>query len=261
MAAVCKACNEPLTLTIQQEGSAEEGQQQQQEPTTTTVPDDLELPCSCHFHWQCLHDQAPAVTSTLKCPSCSTHLSGTTASSSSSEEPTSASPILATYTSEGGVESGLDIFPSLSEEAFIFAHPEALPARALHTMVAMGDVASMVELMDTVDADTVTDITTAKLLPWTDPQAGGQSALHVAIECQQASVFWLLLWVGSTLPASVFFPGAAQAAEGMGLRRRDDIPRDVDVRYVKDAQGRLPADLCREAGLPWSRYVEGGLFK
>lgn len=48
MAAVCKACEDPLIITIDPD-SEDEDNQTGDEPQN--VPDDLELPCGCHFHW------------------------------------------------------------------------------------------------------------------------------------------------------------------------------------------------------------------
>lgn len=47
MAAVCKACQDPLVISIEPD-SEDEGQGTEE---TQNVPDDLELPCGCHFHW------------------------------------------------------------------------------------------------------------------------------------------------------------------------------------------------------------------
>lgn len=38
--AACKVCEEPLFMSVEDE-----------EAVTQNVPDDLSLPCSCHFHW------------------------------------------------------------------------------------------------------------------------------------------------------------------------------------------------------------------
>ena len=43
---VCKACEEPLVLRLDEEDPDEAGPS-----STEIVPDDLELICGCHFHW------------------------------------------------------------------------------------------------------------------------------------------------------------------------------------------------------------------
>lgn len=55
--AVCKACEQPLVLELDPEdfdeatSSAVGGQ-------PSSVPDDLELPCLCHFHWYVTHSHS-----------------------------------------------------------------------------------------------------------------------------------------------------------------------------------------------------------
>ncbi|KAM7221286.1 hypothetical protein V8F06_003254 [Rhypophila decipiens] len=250
--ATCKACNDPLFLSLDPEDSGDEGQAE-------TVPDDLLLPCSCHFHWACLMDQASSIMTNLNCPSCNTHLPNSSSSSSSSAAQNLSIPTL--YTNEGGPQPNLDILPLLREEAFLSSHPEARPARAMHTMVSEGDTTGILSLLADMDSDSEIDITAAKLLLWTDPLNGGKSALHVAVESNQEEVFWLLLWLGSSL-SSENFPGAVvQTAGAMGLSRLDEVPREEDVRFVKDEAGRTPADYCVQMGrAPWTAFVEGGLF-
>lgn len=45
----CKACDEPLVLRLEDDEDADVGESDAGPPDT--VPDDLELPCGCHFHW------------------------------------------------------------------------------------------------------------------------------------------------------------------------------------------------------------------
>lgn len=45
---VCKECEEPLVLRLDEEDPDEAGPS---DNSTETVPDDLELRCGCHFHW------------------------------------------------------------------------------------------------------------------------------------------------------------------------------------------------------------------
>ncbi|KAK3395265.1 hypothetical protein B0H63DRAFT_408672 [Podospora didyma] len=238
----CKACNEPLILKV----SAEESETGEE----TAVPDDLALSCGCHFHWQCLLDQAAEVTVSLQCPSC-----GATLASSAQ----GGAPISTRYINEGGVQEGLDILPALTEEAYLSTNPKARPARALHVMVAEGDVAGIVALLADVDSNPEAGVTSMELLPWTDPLNGGRSALHVAIEAQQQEVFWLLLWLGSKAPVQLFPVTVVEASEEMELKR--NVSAIVtDVRTVKDESGRKPSRACYQQGEPWVSYVEGGLF-
>ncbi len=261
MADTCKSCHDPLTLTLDPEESGDEGEGE-------TVPDDLVLSCGCHFHWQCLLDHAAIVTSTLSCPSCHTSVSSSTstgggsssASSSSNPQPQPTPQILTHYTNEGGVQPSLDLYPTLFEESFLAAHPEARPARALHTLAAAGDVSDMVGILTDVDADEDA-LSAAQLLVWRDPLNGGRSALHVALEARQEEVVWLLLWLGSAARRVDFPDAVVQVAQAMGLPRPErGLAGGEDVRFVKDDGGRTAGDVCLELGAPWTRLVEGGLF-
>jgi len=129
----------------------------------------------------------------------------------------------------------------------------------MHTMAAEGDVSGILDVLADADADEDIDITATGLLPWQDPLNGGKSALHVAIEARQEEVFWLLLWLGSAVPKEVFPEAVIQSAEGMGLPRRE-VPAAEDVRYVKDDQGRSPADVSLAVGAPFSNYAQKGLL-
>ena len=245
--AACKACNDPLVVTVNADESGDDDEQ--------TVPDDLEFTCGCHFHWQCLMDQAPQVAMSLKCPSCDAFLPSNAPGPSATNPflPASqATPILTRYTNEGGVQDGFDIFPTVTEEAFLAAHPEARPARAMHTMAAEGDVAGIVDLLADVDADDDVDVNAIQLLGWTDPLNGGRSALHVAIESRQEEVFWLLLWLASALPTDAFPPAAVQAAGELGLPRREVLPHE-DLRFIQDESGRSPLQVASDMGPPWAQ--------
>lgn len=46
----CKACQQPLVLELDPE-DFDEAASSAVGGAPTTVPDDLELPCGCHFHW------------------------------------------------------------------------------------------------------------------------------------------------------------------------------------------------------------------
>ncbi|GAB1316288.1 hypothetical protein MFIFM68171_06498 [Madurella fahalii] len=269
----CKSCHDPLTLTLDPEDedidTRDEGAAGEQ--AQTVVPDDLLLPCGCHFHWQCLLDQAASVVSSLTCPSCASYLPSSDPSTSSSSTSTSASAsassqpaptILTTYTNEGGVQPSLDIFPALREESYLAAHPEARPARAFHTLAAEGDTQGLIALLadlDSNDDDSAPAMSAAQLLTWRDPLNDGRSALHVALEAKREEVVWLLLWLGSAV-AREQFPGAVvQVTEGMGLPKGLVTPGE-DVRFVRDEKGRTAGDVCLELGGMWGRFAEGGLF-
>ena len=61
--AVCATCQKPLTLDIhdQEDGEedAEETEGSSSAQRSETVPDDVQLQCGCHFHWQVLFSPLP----------------------------------------------------------------------------------------------------------------------------------------------------------------------------------------------------------
>ncbi|KAK0742895.1 hypothetical protein B0T18DRAFT_370485 [Schizothecium vesticola] len=231
----CRTCSHPLTLSLAPDSSSESSAGPSTTTTTTeTVPDDLLLPCTCHFHWQCLLDHSPTIALSLRCPACDTHLP------TPSDPPT----IPATYTSEGG-PSALDLLPILTEEAFLASNPEARPARALHTLAAEGDVEGMVDLLGDVEEDVVR---------WRDPLNGGRTALHVAVEAGREEVVWLLLWVGSGVEEGRFPEVVVQLAGEMGVGRGEGVGEDV--RGLRDGAGRVAGEVARGMGGAWGGLAE-----
>jgi hypothetical protein len=211
-----------------------------QAAASETVPDDLQLPCGCHYHWQCLLDLSTQVTATLSCPNCSTTLT-----------PNPQSGIQALYSSEGADADPVNLLPILQEEAHLASHPEERPARALHTMAAEGDVEGIVELLRNAE----TEAERAVLVSYRDPLAGGRNALHVAVEHGKSDAFWLLLWVGSDLPTDNF---STEMRQTMGSIRLERGSGD-DLRFVKDGEGRTPGDYAAASG-EWDEWINGGIF-
>ncbi|KAK4176729.1 hypothetical protein QBC36DRAFT_213326 [Triangularia setosa] len=261
---LCKACHQPLILQFEPDSEDESLSPPQDQPP---IPDDLHLPCQCHFHWQCLLDQSPTVALSLTCPSCNTYLpsnlsssSGSGSGSGSSTNPfmsTSQSvQILTTYTNEGGMQENLNILPHLTEEAYLSANSQFRPAKALHTLASEGDTAGILELLADVDADEDITLSLPELLCWQDPLNENKTALHLALENTQEEVFWLLLWLASGVHTSVFPEQVVQSCEGVGLPRRQTVPMKEDVRFIRDGKGKTAGDLCRELAGAWANYAE-----
>ncbi|KAM0343099.1 hypothetical protein ACHAPU_008847 [Fusarium lateritium] len=244
---LCRTCEETLVLRLE-DVDDEAGASSGVGPSTasyTSVPDDLELPCGCHFHWQCLLDQSSDVALSLKCPSCNTYLpvnnEGPSVTNRFLSTP-QGTAILTRYTNEGGVQEGLDILPSITEEAYLETNPEARPARALHVMCAEGDVGGIVELLNDA-GDQVEDM--ASLVTYQDPLADMKSGLHLAVENAQEESLWLLLWLCSTIPNSSFPENARAVAEAVGVGRLS-VNSEKDIRGLRDSQGRTAADLAQQ---------------
>ena len=203
-------------------------------------------------------EEASDVSMSLKCPSCGTYLPSNEAGPSSSNQfrESGSAAILAKYSNEGGVQTGLNVMDSLTEEAYLQNNPEARPARALHVMCSEGDVGGIVELLQDVtsegaDAD--------GLIRYQDPLAGMKSGLHLAVEGQQEEVVWLLLWLSSRIPSDSFPPVARQAAEAMGLGRLN-VDTDGDVRALRDSEGRTAEDVAQMNQGAWEALLETGVL-
>ncbi|KAI0148704.1 hypothetical protein GGR57DRAFT_227542 [Xylariaceae sp. FL1272] len=256
--ATCKACEEPLVVEVEDE-------EENQSADPRTVPDDLELGCGCHFHWQCLLDQSSEVGIHLKCPSCDSLLAQNSAGPSSTNAfllTTAGVSIITRYTNEGGVQDNLDILPAITEEAYLEANPEARPARAFQTMCGEGDIDGIVDLLRDVDqtegdADT---LSAANIIRYQDPLADMKSGLHLAVEQQKEEVVWLLLWIASTLRTDAFPQPLRMIAIAMGLERPNTSTTD-DIRALQDTRGRTAETIAAENADAWTVILEGGVLQ
>ncbi|KAI1081328.1 hypothetical protein F5B20DRAFT_60870 [Whalleya microplaca] len=252
--ATCKECEEPLVLEVEdEEGNG-----------TESIPDDLELPCGCHFHWQCLLDQASELAISLKCPSCDAQIAANMAGPSVTNPflpASSGAAILTKYTNEGGVQENFDFLPALTEEAYLDANPEARPARAYHVLCSEGDVGGIVELLRDAEQGDAEEprMNAAQLIRYQDPLANAKSGLHLAVEKGREEVVWLLLWIASTLPADAFPAEAMQAADAMGLQRPSELSSE-DIRALTDDQGRTAEAVAAQMGHAWAAMVERGVL-
>ncbi|PHH63089.1 hypothetical protein CDD81_6334 [Ophiocordyceps australis] len=247
---VCKACDEALVIRV---GDEEQGEE------VTTVPDNVTLGCKCHYHWECLMEQASAMMASLKCPSCHTYLPDKPVLPSNSSPvppPVLEASIYALYSNEGCHDENVDLLPSIKEEAYLQKNPEARPARALHVMCTEGDVQGMIEMLHDLDGQE-TDI--GSILSYQDPLSNMKSGLHLALENGRQDVAWILLWMGSAADVNRFPVNVRQTAELMGLGRLDVHPRK-DLRELKDGQGRLAQDVARQNPEVWTALLETGVL-
>ncbi|KAI3326102.1 hypothetical protein HD806DRAFT_434320 [Xylariaceae sp. AK1471] len=255
-ASICKACEDPLVVEVEDENDDNAGPQ--------TVPDDLELACGCHFHWQCLLDQSSDVAISLKCPSCHLPLAENSAGPSATNsflQPTSGVSILSRYTNEGGVQEGLDVLPAITEEAYLEANPEARPARAFHVMCSEGDVDGIVDLLRDVDQGNGEEpaLPSAELIRYQDPLANNKSGLHLAIEQGKEEVVWLLLWIASPLGTAAFPAPLREIAQAMGLQW-PATPLSNDIRALKDDRGRTAEAIAAEREGPWITLLQANVL-
>ncbi|RWA03456.1 hypothetical protein EKO27_g11648 [Xylaria grammica] len=252
----CKICEDPLVIEVEDEEGEDAGPQ--------TVPDDLELSCSCHFHWQCLLDQSSDVAISLKCPSCQSPLAGNSAGPSVTNsflQATSGVSILTRYTNEGGIQEELDILPAITEEAYLEANPQARPAHAFHVMCSEGDVDGIVDLLRDTDQQDGKEpaLSPAQLIRYQDPLANMKSGLHLAIEQGREEVVWLLLWIASPLRTDAFPGPLREIAQAMGLQRPVTPPSD-DIRALKDDRGRAAEAIAAEQEGPWVTLLQSNVL-
>ncbi|TGJ83458.1 hypothetical protein E0Z10_g5306 [Xylaria hypoxylon] len=253
---ICKICEDPLVVEVEDEDGEDAGLQ--------TVPDDLELSCSCHFHWQCLLDQSSDVSISLKCPSCQSPLAENSAGPSVTNsflQATSGVSILVRYINEGGIQEELDILPAITEEAYLEANPQARPARAFHVMCSEGDVDGIVDLLRDIDHEDGEEIalSTAQLIRYQDPLVNMKSGLHLAIEQGKEEVVWLLLWIASPLRTDAFPGSLREIAHALGLQRPVTPPSD-DIRALKDDRGRAAEAIAAELGGPWATLLQSDVL-
>ncbi|KAI1171494.1 hypothetical protein F4777DRAFT_50804 [Nemania sp. FL0916] len=251
-ASLCMICEDPLVVEVEDEAGEDSGPQ--------TVPDDLELACACHFHWQCLLDQSSDVAHSLKCPSCQSPLVENSAGSSMAQSSLSSMSdmfILTRYTNEGGIQEGLDILPAITEEAYLEANSQARPARAFHVMCSEGDVDGIVDLLRDIDQNSGDEpaLSPAHLIRYQDPLANMKSGLHLAIENGREEVVWLLLWIASPLRTDAFPAPLREIAQAMGLPR-PDTPSSDDIRAIEDGQGRTAEAIAAEQEGPWVALLQ-----
>lgn len=226
---------------------------------TTTVPDDVHLPCGCHFHWQCLLDSYELET----CPSCSKTIVLYPASASSSS--VGEAQILVDILNEGGPQQQTDIFPLLKEESYLRAYPEERKSRAFLELCREGDHRAIVDLLksrlqDEDGADgrgESVEKTPDEILRYQDPIGDMESGLHACAANGHREVAWLLLLLASNFPELDIPALVFQEAATLGVMREDQEGK-VDIRSLRDAHGRTAEDVAKEFGIVWNGWIGNG---
>lgn len=293
----CALCQNPLVLElddsdddqdISMSDNADNG-------TSNTVPDDVQLPCNCHTHWQCLLDAYDMT----QCPACSRSIvsfpSSSSSSSAATQQQAQVEPsILVTLHNEGGVQEGLDIFPLLKEEVYLRAYPEERKCRAFMEFCRQGDHRAVAELLKSCDDEDSDDdeeaedeeenannnrdgdidiegtadptdnnaspriaqrIPPDQILRYQDPLCLQQSGLHAAVSNGHREVAWLLLLLASGYSELEFPALVYQEAASMGVMRESQAGK-VDIRAIKDVRGRTAEDVAREeGGVVWKGWM------
>lgn len=282
-ASTCAKCHDPLVHEIDDSDNEDMQLNPAGTPGTGTVPDDVQLPCNDHFHWECLLDSYEL----SKCPACNADITSSPASGSSAQQQQQPQ-ILVNYHNEGGTQENLDIFPILQEESYLRAYPEERKSRAFLEFCREGDHKAIVDLLQSGDdedsddddddddqMDTSSDNNTttntrtaplsgpsktpAEILRYQDSLGGMQSGLHAAVANGHREVAYLLLLLASSMPEIDFPPIVFQEAAAMGMMREDQDGL-VDIRSLKDEAGRTAEDVARqmEGGVVWNGWVGNG---
>ena len=248
---VCAKCEQPLQVSIQPESDSDDemtsGASSSQTPAMdeTTVPDDVTLSCLCHFHWECLLEAYELD----KCPSCSASIL------------TGADQIVVDLNNEGGLQEGLDIFPILKEESYLRAYPEERKCRAFLEFCREGDHRAIAQLLQSCTGAAEDDGEGGKrgdeVLRYQDTMGDMQSGLHAAAANGHREVAWMLLLLASELPEMEFPALVYQEAAALGFMREDQEGK-VDIRSLRDGEGRTAEDIATEVGVIWNGWIGNG---
>ena len=166
--------------------------------------------------------------------------------------------ILCNLNNEGGLQEGLDIMPLLIEASYLKTYPEERRGRAFVEFAGEGDVISMIDMLkeDAEDSDGAAAI---DLLRYQDPLGGMSSALHAAVNSNNVTVAWLLLWLASGLDTARFPVEIATHAREMELSRAD-MAGKLDIRILKDSDGMTAQQRATIAGGIWTEWIKHGWF-
>ncbi|KAF4551442.1 Hypothetical protein D9617_13g099410 [Elsinoe fawcettii] len=274
----CVWCDEPLMVKAQDE---------EDEPGVPTaayanghshyIPDDLELPCKCHYHWQCFMDN----NSDVHCPKCGWDISIPTAAGTQ---------VLVNIENEGGAQENENIYPLIQEENYLRAHPQerichsflelcregdsdiadvarllAMCERRHNTRRARAEARARDEMPDAPepeaedededeDDDGPTGPTSADVLRYQDPLGNMESGLHAAIANDNQEVAWLLLYLGTKMNYHEFPAVIFEETRKVGVQRQDQ-EHLIDIRSLRDSQGRVPLQIAQERGSDWRTWI------
>jgi hypothetical protein len=164
--------------------------------------------------------------------------------------------VLCNLHNEGGLQENLDILPLLTEESYLKAYPEERRARAFLEFCREGDVQAIVNMIQP-DSDDEEDSQNIDVLRYQDPIGDMQSGLHAAVTGGSREVAWLLLLLASNYDLLQFPPEVFQEASAMGVMREEQDGK-VDIRTLKDSEGRTAEDLARDIDGVWHGWAGTG---
>ena len=180
------------------------------------------------------------------CPACSSNLDTTSS--------TGAQQVLCNLNNEGGLQEDLDILPLLTEESYLKAYPEERKCRAFLEFCREGDVSAIVDILkdedEEEDEEEMQKEQKIDILRYQDPIGDMQSGLHAAVLGGSREVTWLLLLLASNLNMQEFPALVFQEAGALDVMREDQADK-LDIRSLRDANGRTAEDLAAEMGGVW----------
>lgn len=268
----CVVCHDPLVAHVEPDNDTNEsygaaGSSASAQAHTTTVPDELIPACGCQFHWfvrECVHSHINSIDHCLRecffdaftstqCPNCAHELSVPTQQSGAAD-----AQILCTVNNEGGQQTGVDLLPRLREEHHLRQHPEQRKGMAFLGLCEEGDVPDIIELLygdEADDDDDTPSMSADQILRFQNPLGDSSSGLHVAVKSGSREVAWMLLLLASTLPEMDFPALVYQEAGHLGVMRKEQSGL-VDIRTLRDSQGRTAADLANSSGVVWTGWQQ-----
>ena len=167
------------------------------------------------------------------------------------------------------MQADLDILPLLTEESYLKAYPEDRKARAFLEFCREGDYKAIVEMLqdDEIEEDDDGDeemgdseepgkeVGIDRMLRYQDPIGQMESGLHAAVHAQSREVAWLLLLLASNLDLKEFPALVFQEAASLGIMR--GLTEDkVDIRSLKDANGKTAEEIAKEIGGVWVGWTD-----
>ena len=166
------------------------------------------------------------------------------------------------------MQEDLDILPLLTEEAYLKTYPHERKCRAFLEFCREGDLQAVIGIIQEGDEDDDEDEAVAMedengqkaevdMLRYQDPLGDMQSGLHAAVTAGSREIAWLLLLLASSLDLLQFPPEVFQEAAALGIMREDQTGK-VDIRSLKDSQGRSAEQLAAEMGGVWTGWPGTG---
>lgn len=191
-----------------------------------------------------------------ECPSCGRNISATGASGEQQ--------VLCNLNNEGGLQTGLDILPLLTEESYLKAYPEERRCRAFLEFCAEGDIEAIVDLLDN-DQDEVEENSDnvepkTDVLRYQDLMGSMNSGLHTAVLNGREEVAWLLVMLASNFEIDQFPLEVLQVTKSLGIAREDQTGK-LDIRSLKDAEGMTAEQRAREYGGVWNTWLVSGRLR